>query len=352
MYIYPMKKNMGRKSMKRTIKTILCLLVFCLIAAGCSSNNAGQSSVLEFFGFNQPTDPNAAGQTAQNTQGKSNSSSDSQSYSSLADLDWDESIDPALIEPDVSEKNKDESGSAWEDDPFANSFSPSSFEDVPLDSQQKQPGDGRPPGPRPGDPQPNPRPNNPNIPGRDDDYDELTWYFIDNNPVFRPMCELPRTGLTAGQNVDFAASVNYAPTSMSLSIPTLNVNEKIVIVPLEGDNFPVEALGEKIGLLEGSGPGPEDLFVLAGHNHLNTQEQGPFVKLSALKESDLIFVTGAKDASRTFVVYANEKFAADDIAGLLSYARPGCMILITCEDESIEGGYVNRRVVFAEAKTD
>ena len=344
------------------IKTILCLLVFCIIAAGCSSSNAGQSSVLEFFGFTQPAAPNAGGQTAQNTQGKSTGSSGSQSYSSLADLDWDENIDPALIEPDnadVQGKNRDESGSAWEDDPFANSFSPSSFENVPLESQQKQPGDGRPPGPIPGDsqpnprpnPQPNPRPNNPNRPNRDD-YNELTWYFIDNNPVFRPMCELPRTGLTAGQNVDFAASVSYAPTSMSLSIPTLNVNEDIVVVPLEGDNFPVEGLGEKIGLLEGSGPGPEDLFVLAAHNHLNTQEQGPFVKLSALKESDLIFVRGAKNASRTFVVYANEKFASDDIAGLLSYARPGCMILITCEDESIEGGYVNRRVVFAEAKTD
>ena len=342
--------------MNRTIKTILCLLVFCLIAAGCSSNNAEQSSVLEFFGFNQPAIPNAAGQTAQYTQEKSNSTSGSQSYSSLADLDWDENIDPALIEPDSLEKNNDASGSAWEDDPFAYSFSPSSFENVSVDSQQKQPGDGRPPVPRPGDtqpnPRPNPRPNNPNRPGRDDDYDELTWYFIDNNPVFRPMCELPRTGLTAGQNVDFAASVNYAPTNMSLSIPTLNVTEEIVIVPLEGDNFPVEALGEKIGLLEGSGPGPEDLFVLAGHNHLNTQEQGPFVKLSALKESDLIFVRGAKDASRTFVVYANEKFAADDIAGLLSYARPGCMILITCEDESIDGGYLNRRVIFAEAKED
>ena len=53
-----------------------------------------------------------------------------------------------------------------------------------------------------------------------------------------------------------------------------------------------------------------------------------------------------------FVVYANEKFASDDIDGLASFVKPGCMILITCEDESIEGGYLNRRVVFAEAKED
>ena len=81
-------------------------------------------------------------------------------------------------------------------------------------------------------------------------------------------------------------------------------------------------------------------------------EKGPFVGLSAMKVSDLIFVRGAKNATRTFVVYANEKFAADDVEGLLSYARPGSMVLITCEDESVEGGYLNRRVIFAEAKED
>ena len=56
--------------------------------------------------------------------------------------------------------------------------------------------------------------------------------------------------------------------------------------------------------------------------------------------------------SRTYVVYANEKFASDDIEELISYAKPGCMILLTCEDEAMEGGYLNRRVIFAEAKVD
>lgn len=339
--------------MNRKVKIILCLLIFTLIAAGCSSNNSGRSSVLEFFGFNQPAKPETNGQTAQNVQEKSNENKESQSYSSMADLDWDD-LDPALIEPDdseVKEKGNGDAQTAWEDDPFANSSSPSRFENVPLDTEQKQPGGPQPVGPAPMNPVPGPV-NPPSNQSRMDDNDRLTWYYIDNNPVFRPMRELPRTGITAGKSVNLDASVSYAATNMSLSIPTLNVTEDIVVVPLVEDNFPVEGLGEKIGLLEGSGPGPEDLFVLAGHNHINKEEQGPFLKLSALQESDLIFVRGAKDASRTFVVYANEKFAADDIQGLLSYARPGCMILITCEDESIEGGYLNRRVIFAEAKAE
>lgn len=339
--------------MNRKVKTILCLLIFVLLAAGCSSSSSGRSPVLEFFGFNQPAKPETSEQTAQNVQEKSNEKSDFPTYSSMADLDWDD-IDPALIESDesdIQEKGREDAQSAWEDDPFANSSSPSSFENVPLDTEQKQPN-----GPQPVVPAPmNPVPGQGNYPSnqsRMDTNDRLTWYYIDNNPVFRPMRELPRTGITAGKSVNLAASVSYAATNMSLSIPTLNVTEDIVIVPLVEDNFPVEGLGEKIGLLEGSGPGPEDLFVLAGHNHINKEEQGPFLKLSALRESDLIFVRGAKDASRTFVVYANEKFAANDIAGLLSYARPGCMILITCEDESIEGRYLNRRVIFAEAKAE
>ena len=178
------------------------------------------------------------------------------------------------------------------------------------------------------------------------------YHAVTRSKPFCQRCQLPRTGFPTGRTTEIKENVTYKATNMTLSIPTLDVNEKIVIVPLIDDNFPVENLGSDIGLLEGSGPTNEDLFVLAGHNHLNNEEQGPFVKLSTMEVNDLIFVQGAKNESRKFVVYANEKFAADDVEGLLEMARPGCMILITCEDESIEGGYLNRRVIFAEAKED
>ncbi len=285
----------------------------------------------------------------------------------MANLDWDE-LDPALIEPDsAGTESKGSEGDNWDDDPYAYSFSPSSFYDETSDSQEKR---GEPDGfgsfsqppsfPEQGgqNPQPlinqpqQPVPNNPQFNRPDNNLPSITFYPIRENPVFRPMHELPRTGFPTGMTTAIRESVTYAKTSMSISIPTLSVEENIVIVPLVDNNFPVDGLGENIGLLEGSGPGKEDLFVLAAHNHLNNQDQGPFVKLSAMKESDLIFISGANDSSRTFVVYANEKFASDDIDGLASYVKPGCMILITCEDESIDGGYLNRRVIFAEAKED
>lgn len=371
--------------MRKKMKGLIWLVVILILTAGCSQTSNFGQSVREFFGFSQPTAtpvpasvaaPAPQGQQAQNAVpadadpfGTSQTGGASKpGGTSMANLGWDD-LDPALVEPDPAGKeSKSSEENNWEDDPYAYSFSPSSFYDETAETQGKSGGSdgygsfsqqpmvpsfpGQSSQPLIYQPQQPPIPNNPQVNRPDNNRPSITFYPIRENPVFRPMYELPRTGFPTGTTMTIKESVTYAKTNMSISIPTLNVEENIVIVPLVDGNFPVEGLGENIGLLEGSGPGKEDLFVLAAHNHLNNQEQGPFVKLSAMKESDLIFISGANDSSRTFVVYANEKFASDDIDGLASYVKPGCMILITCEDESIEGGYLNRRVIFAEAKED
>ena len=333
-------------------KIIILLIAIVLAAAAVTIVSADTNSILEFFGFGKQTPtPSAEAPVA--------SSSDQQKNDT--DEAYFKSFDPALIEPDETDTSAKNSDSwftdDWKNDPFANSFSESHFDEGPSagsqSGAQKSMNDNN--WNTPPDRYPSGRPNrNPDrVPNMNPDYNPtMNFYRLYDNPVFRPMCELPRTGLTGSEPAEIREKVTYARTNMSLSIPTLNVNEDIVIVPLENDTFPVESLGSNIGLLEGSGPTREDLFVLAAHNHLNAEDKGPFAKLSAMKISDLIFVQGAKNAARTFVVYANELFASDDIEGLLSYARPGCMILITCEDESVDGGYLNRRVIFAEAKEE
>lgn len=317
-------------------KIVIIVIAAVLTAAVVSMVSADTNSLLEFFGFGKPT------ATVTPTPTAVSGSQPKSQPTAAPDKDPFAGYDPALIEPDEPASSAKSSDSwftdDWGDDPFAYSFSGSSFDEDASSSQQKdiifydnnQPGRSVRETPTP----------------------QLTFHRLRENPVFRPMRCLPRTGFPSNGSLQVKAVVNYAPTNMSLVIPGQNINENIVIVPLEGDNFPVEGLGRNIGLLEGSGPTEDDLFVLAGHNHLNSEEKGPFATLSAMNISDLIFVRGAGGAARTFIVYANEKFAEDDIDGLLSYARPGCMILITCEDESIEGGYLNRRVVFAEAKED
>lgn len=337
-------------------KITICLIAVMLLISGCGTHaNSGSSPILEFFGFNRPTDApvsTPADQT-QNQKAQNQPVSDDnpfgaetqpqpQTGSSLSDMDID--IDPALIDfgdTDIDQKSETSASQDGANDPTFWSFSEEKYQQSTEDSQQKYPY-----GPNPYSPAPvpvNPRPAA---------QPPYNFYRIQDCPVFCPMRELPRTGFSTRLPVEIKESINYAATNMSLTIPRLNVKSDIVVVPLVDNNFPVESLGENVGLLEGSGAGSEDLFVLAGHNHLNAESKGPFVELSALQISDLIFVSGAKDASRTFVVYANELFASEDIEGLISYAKPGCMILITCEDESIDGGYLNRRVIFAEAKED
>lgn len=369
--------------MRNLTKILIWLTAAVLLLSGCSSSpSSGGNAVLEFFGFNtpakeQPTPTHNPDQMAQNSPqadadpfGVENPVK-TETASNMSNLDWDdvdpEMVDPALVEssePDAETKSGSSDTDDWKNDPDAWSFSNSSFDPAPSNLEEKQvplaPGQppvnpGQIPPVQPNVPglvppvQPNPRPQNPNprpVPG------PYSFYRIQDCPVFCPVRQLPHTGITPGMSGEMKESISYTSTSMTLSIPGLNLSEEIVVVPLVDDTYPVASLGEKIGLLEGSGPGPEDLFVLVGHNHIDMQAPGPFLELSALKESDLIFIKGSKNASRTFVVYANEKFEADDVEGLLSFAKPGCMILITCEDESIEGGYLNRRVIFAEAKED
>lgn len=345
-------------SMKQ--KLILFLIAFVLAAAAVSIVSADTNSLLQFFGFGKATEtavPTTGTETATKSQA-----------TPAPDKDPFAGYDPALVESDDQSVSKGSDSWFTDDDPFAYSFSDSTFDEDVSASQQKGPS-AAPSFNRDtnqnanqgtslyyiqNDDQNISRDNyqkickNPRIPdSQKPSYCRYPFY-----PVFCQRCQLPHTGFPTGQITEIRENINYAKTNMSLSIPTLKVEEDIVIVPLMDETFPVENLGNNIGLLEGSGPTEEDILVLAGHNHLNTMEKGPFATLSALKVSDLIFIRGANNASRTFVVYENELLAADDVEGLLSYARPGCMILITCEDEAMEGGYLNRRVVFAEAKED
>ena len=337
-------------SMKQKIVIIGIALV--LAAAAFSIVSADTNSLLQFFGFGKATQ--TATPEAETSKSQSTPAPDKDPFSDF---------DPALVDaetPDTAKNSDSWFTDDWKNDPYAYSFSESTFDEFPSGSEAKSP-------------YAVPNFNQNSVQSFDMDQN---WNFSRNDyqrickdrripdsqkpdycrypffPVFCQRCQLPRTGFPTGVNTEIRENVTYAKTNMSLAIPTLKVEEDIVIVPLEDEVFPVENLGNNIGLLEGSGPTNDDILVLAGHNHLNTQEQGPFATLSALKVSDLIFIRGAKDASRTFVVYANELLAADDTEGLLSYARPGCMILITCEDEAMEGGYLNRRVIFAEAKEE
>lgn len=167
-----------------------------------------------------------------------------------------------------------------------------------------------------------------------------------------PTSSLPPTGFSAHNQTVLPqqpASVVYRPTGFVLDIPTLNIQTEIVGVPRSESGWEVAWLGNRAGLLEGSAlPGRGESY-LSGHNHLNDLEAGPFLFLSTLEENDRIFVRNASGKLLEFSVYANELYGSDAMRTIQEKGMdyPDSLILVTCENESIEGGYLDRRVVFA-----
>jgi LPXTG-site transpeptidase (sortase) family protein len=163
--------------------------------------------------------------------------------------------------------------------------------------------------------------------------------------------ELPATGFSSGRFTPLSErplDLVYKPTGHTLQIPELGISETILTVPLTDGSYPVEWLGSQIGLLEGSSLPGEGVTILTGHNHLNTTETGPFLFIGTLDKDDRIMINKAGNSMLTYRVYGNYKIASDGFAGIADKVSDNALILITCEDESVNGGYLNRRVILAD----
>lgn len=165
--------------------------------------------------------------------------------------------------------------------------------------------------------------------------------------------QIPSTGFPSGRFTRLAlqpAALNYKPLNISLDLPSVDIKADLVQVPEENDSWSVEWLGNNAGLLEGSAlPGEGPCFVV-GHNHLNSMAAGPFLYISTMQANDRIFIKSTDGKLLTFRVAANELIDAGDMSQIVAesakYKNP--LVLVTCENESLDGGYVNRRVIFAE----
>ena len=183
-----------------------------------------------------------------------------------------------------------------------------------------------------------------------------TMQFYVIGPRFPELCRgcsLPNTGFSSRKAAPLSvqpASAAYQDLNMSLLIPVLDVETELVGVPLSGNTWPVDWLDDRAGLLAGSALPGEGYSVIAAHNTLNDTAYGPFALLSTLETGDVIFVDDGEGMLRKFSVFANELLMPDDFTAMAAIAErePGALVLVTCENESPEGGYLNRRVVFAK----
>ena len=163
--------------------------------------------------------------------------------------------------------------------------------------------------------------------------------------------ELPGTGFSASHVTPLAAhpqGLSYRKTGLTLQIPGLDVEEEIVKVPETDGSYHIEWLDSAIGLLEQSSLPGKGITVLTGHNHLNSTEAGPFLFIGRMEAGDRIMITDAGNNAIIYKVYGNYKIASDGFASVADELRENALVLITCEDESVDGGYLNRRVILAE----
>lgn len=162
---------------------------------------------------------------------------------------------------------------------------------------------------------------------------------------------LPSTGFPAGRLTtltDMPSGIQYQNLGLSIEIPAIDSNSQIVSLPLTDTGFAADWLGKDAGLLQGSNLPGEGISIIAAHNHLSTGETGPFLFLMDLQQKDRIFIRKTGGEMLSYAVYANIRITPDEVEKLDELAKTDCLILVTCEDQSIDGGYAYRRVVFAE----
>ena len=142
-------------------------------------------------------------------------------------------------------------------------------------------------------------------------------------------------------------NILYRPTRFTLEIPKLDLSAGLIEIPYYEGDYPVEWMGDAVGILEKSEMPGQGQSVIVAHNHLNSDDPGPFFNLIQLEEGDRVFLTDKTGRMMIFSVYANEKVDAFDVRRFQAIASqdPFSITFITCEDELLEGGYANRRIV-------
>ncbi len=164
---------------------------------------------------------------------------------------------------------------------------------------------------------------------------------------------LPNTGFPTSAPTELAPrpkGLAYNALGLSLLVPRFDIETDLTMIPLAENTWTAEWIGSNAGILEGSSLPGDGYSIIAAHNTLNNTEYGPFARLFELKENDMIFVRTAQNELLRFKVYDNKLIDPDDFEVLrtTSEKEPGSMILVTCENETPEGKYLNRRAVFAK----
>jgi len=122
------------------------------------------------------------------------------------------------------------------------------------------------------------------------------------------------------------------PTLARMLIPSLNVNEKIVSVPIKDGAWDIARLSGNIGWLEATGVKPDDNWAMAfiGHVTVSSAQKGPFANLWTIKPlTEIIYRNGGVDFVYTVETVSPAK--PNETAKLFQRKKDH-ILLVTCTD--------------------
>lgn len=158
------------------------------------------------------------------------------------------------------------------------------------------------------------------------------------------------TPTTAGPTpTPYYEVVEEPPPSGNLVIPSLDVNQPLVLVEARETEWDLSALGDQVGWLETTGtyPGDDLAMVVIGHITLPYPGgAGPFLNLRNLKDGDLVEYHNGQEAY-IYMVESHTVVSPDQVAAL--YRPDGNrLLLLTCTGyNAVEQRYDMRLLVEA-----
>lgn len=155
-------------------------------------------------------------------------------------------------------------------------------------------------------------------------------------------------GSTDGSGVAVIVSPTPPRSEAQMLIPSLNVNEKIVTVPIKGGEWDISRLSRNIGwlVLTGDNPNSEYAMTFIGHVTVSSIEKGPFADLYKIKPlSEIIYRTGGVDF--VYVVETLTPVPPTEVSKLFQRKKEH-LLLVTCTDyDLLTSTYKGRIIVDA-----
>lgn len=134
------------------------------------------------------------------------------------------------------------------------------------------------------------------------------------------------------------------PQQQLLSIPALNLNRPIVLVPIDDGRWDIDGLGLDVGRLAGTAHiGDGGNVVIVGHVTLPDNKEGPFIDLATLSPGSQVVIQ--KGNHRYFYEVESLQVVAPDDLSVVAPTDYVMLTLMTCTGWDVPSQRYTERLV-------